>query len=316
MKQKSTAGILALLLGGLGVHKFYLGKTGMGILYLCFCWTLIPLMISIVEAVGYFLMSQDKFDSKYNLVCDNITIDNLSRNQETGNVTFPKKIEEQKVWASPKYPEFEEFEKKIQSALNNKTTLSYEIDVDKLDNERWEYLTSKYPKVIKAPITSKYNNLHFLYKKEFEKLKPKIEAGYTICLSENEEKKIRPFCDIFLPNIPLEVSRPIKLSFFLTSLPYYDYKKKASKVKEILEYDSFSTLDLALDSANEYDYYAVKIMLNGYMLGYVSKDYSSLVHESILENKEVNAYISTYEKTGPVAGRIIVTIEISTELAP
>lgn len=35
VKSKITAGILAILLGGLGIHKFYLGKTGMGILYLC-----------------------------------------------------------------------------------------------------------------------------------------------------------------------------------------------------------------------------------------------------------------------------------------
>ena len=31
MKSKTTAGILALLLGGLGVHKFYLDRTGQGL---------------------------------------------------------------------------------------------------------------------------------------------------------------------------------------------------------------------------------------------------------------------------------------------
>lgn len=34
MKSKFTAYILWFFLGYLGVHKFYLGKTGMGILYL------------------------------------------------------------------------------------------------------------------------------------------------------------------------------------------------------------------------------------------------------------------------------------------
>ena len=34
MKKKSTAYLLLIFFGGLGIHKFYLGKTGMGILYI------------------------------------------------------------------------------------------------------------------------------------------------------------------------------------------------------------------------------------------------------------------------------------------
>lgn len=34
MKSKTTAYLLLIFLGGLGLHKFYLGKTGMGILYI------------------------------------------------------------------------------------------------------------------------------------------------------------------------------------------------------------------------------------------------------------------------------------------
>ena len=34
MKSKTTAYLLWLFLGGLGIHKFYLGKNGMGIVYL------------------------------------------------------------------------------------------------------------------------------------------------------------------------------------------------------------------------------------------------------------------------------------------
>lgn len=49
-KNPTTAVILALLLGGFGVHKFYLGKTGMGILYLVFCWTYIPAIVAFFEA--------------------------------------------------------------------------------------------------------------------------------------------------------------------------------------------------------------------------------------------------------------------------
>lgn len=33
MKNKTTAGLLALFLGGLGVHQFYLGNGGKGVLH-------------------------------------------------------------------------------------------------------------------------------------------------------------------------------------------------------------------------------------------------------------------------------------------
>lgn len=49
-KNPTTAVVLALLLGGLGAHKFYLGQTGMGILYLLFCWTYIPTIVAFIEA--------------------------------------------------------------------------------------------------------------------------------------------------------------------------------------------------------------------------------------------------------------------------
>ncbi len=43
--------ILALFLGGLGVHKFYSGKIGMGIVYILFCWSGVPSVIALVEAI-------------------------------------------------------------------------------------------------------------------------------------------------------------------------------------------------------------------------------------------------------------------------
>lgn len=41
--------LLALFLGCFGVHHFYLGRTGLGVLYLCFCWTGIPAILGLVE---------------------------------------------------------------------------------------------------------------------------------------------------------------------------------------------------------------------------------------------------------------------------
>ena len=65
MKNRIVAIILALFLGGLGIHKFYLGKVGQGILYLLFCWTGIPTIIAFVEAIIYATMSDAEFAQKY-----------------------------------------------------------------------------------------------------------------------------------------------------------------------------------------------------------------------------------------------------------
>lgn len=64
VKSKVTAGVLALVLGGFGVHKFYLGKIGMGILYLVFCWTYIPALVSFVEGIIYLCSSDENFSRK------------------------------------------------------------------------------------------------------------------------------------------------------------------------------------------------------------------------------------------------------------
>lgn len=64
-KNKLVAGLLALFLGGFGIHKFYLGKIGMGILYLLFCWTFIPSFVAFIEAIIYFATSDENFARKY-----------------------------------------------------------------------------------------------------------------------------------------------------------------------------------------------------------------------------------------------------------
>nr|WP_027408335.1 TM2 domain-containing protein [Anoxybacillus tepidamans] len=66
LKSKIVAGILAILLGGLGIHKFYLGKLGQGVLYLLFSWTGIPSIIGFIEGIVYLLKSDEEFNQKYN----------------------------------------------------------------------------------------------------------------------------------------------------------------------------------------------------------------------------------------------------------
>lgn len=61
MKVNKTAYILtAFFLGGLGIHKFISGKTMQGILMLLFCWTLIPAIIGLLEAIIGSVKTADK----------------------------------------------------------------------------------------------------------------------------------------------------------------------------------------------------------------------------------------------------------------
>lgn len=41
--------LLALFLGGFGIHHFYLRRTGLGILYACFFWTGFPWILGFIE---------------------------------------------------------------------------------------------------------------------------------------------------------------------------------------------------------------------------------------------------------------------------
>lgn len=64
-KSKTTAALLALLLGGIGVHRFYLGQTWIGLIYLVFCWTFVPALIAFVESLFLLSMSEQRFQDLF-----------------------------------------------------------------------------------------------------------------------------------------------------------------------------------------------------------------------------------------------------------
>lgn len=64
-RSKLAAILLAFFLGGFGIHKFYLGQIGWGILYLLLCWTFIPAFVSIIEAILLLVMSDERFNAKF-----------------------------------------------------------------------------------------------------------------------------------------------------------------------------------------------------------------------------------------------------------
>jgi TM2 domain-containing membrane protein YozV len=57
-KSETTGVVLALFLGGFGVHHFYLGEIGLGVVYLIFCWTFIPAVVALIEC--FFMSSRVK----------------------------------------------------------------------------------------------------------------------------------------------------------------------------------------------------------------------------------------------------------------
>ena len=68
-RNKKTALILSIpIIGCFGVHKFYLGENGNGILFLLFSWTIIPAIASLFNFISILTMTEEKFDTKYNPV--------------------------------------------------------------------------------------------------------------------------------------------------------------------------------------------------------------------------------------------------------
>lgn len=66
MKDKNVAGILALFFGWIGIHRFYLGQVGLGILYALLFWSGISAVLGLIDAIVFFSMDKDAFDVKYN----------------------------------------------------------------------------------------------------------------------------------------------------------------------------------------------------------------------------------------------------------
>ena len=67
-RDRSTATLLALVslfLGGVMLHKFYLDRTGAGVLSILFFWTGIPWIISLVNLISYLTSDDETFEERY-----------------------------------------------------------------------------------------------------------------------------------------------------------------------------------------------------------------------------------------------------------
>ena len=68
-KNKLVAALLALFLGGFGVHHFYLGSTTAGIVCIAVTWLTCGIggILPFIEFIMLLIMSDDDFNKKYNL---------------------------------------------------------------------------------------------------------------------------------------------------------------------------------------------------------------------------------------------------------
>lgn len=51
--------LLAWFVGGFGIHDFYRGKIGAGIVKLIFCWTLVPALIAFFQGFAALFNNRD-----------------------------------------------------------------------------------------------------------------------------------------------------------------------------------------------------------------------------------------------------------------
>jgi TM2 domain-containing membrane protein YozV len=75
-KEKMIAGILGILLGGLGIHHFYLGSNTAGIILLAVGIVLgtitcgvgygLAALVGLVEGIMLLIMPDDEFNRRYN----------------------------------------------------------------------------------------------------------------------------------------------------------------------------------------------------------------------------------------------------------
>lgn len=63
-KFRVTTALLAILLGGFGIHFFYLEAWGWGLISILLCWTYLPAIAGLILGVRYLTMSDKEFERK------------------------------------------------------------------------------------------------------------------------------------------------------------------------------------------------------------------------------------------------------------
>jgi len=86
MKDKNLAAVLAFFGGQVGLHRFYLGQVGLGIVYFI---PFIGAMLGVIDAIAFLSMDQKTFDEKYNKAQYNPTQPGRERTRQGPTRTRP-----------------------------------------------------------------------------------------------------------------------------------------------------------------------------------------------------------------------------------
>ncbi len=150
---------------------------------------------------------------------------------------------------------------------------------------------------------------HSIYQRQFERLKPIIEANKPISLDQYQENNLRPFIDEAFPNVDVKIVRPVIISTTVAGFQYHDGNKKA--VKDMLnDIPIGESLELKRDFENTHSKTATKIYWENYWLGFIPSEYSSIVSDAIDSGYNVSATISNYDNNKTAFFKVEIEVRI------
>ncbi|TAE07776.1 MAG: NINE protein [Bacteroidetes bacterium] len=119
-KDKNIAAIIAFIpfLGMLGIHHFYLGNGGTGLLYLLFCWFPLTWVAALVDGIQLLTRPQSEFDRRYNPHLYTRQYEQKTLSSHTNNVNVADEIYKLDLLFRKGIITFEEFEKRKAKLLD------------------------------------------------------------------------------------------------------------------------------------------------------------------------------------------------------
>ncbi|MEM7106480.1 MAG: NINE protein [Bacteroidota bacterium] len=228
MKDQVTAGVLALVFGSLGIHRFYLGQFGLGILYLVFFFTMIPGIIGFIDGIILLTMDKEVFNAKYN------------RNRSFQQQRHYQQYNRQKKQSSQRHYSSSSYTQRTTPKPQNKTNPFKESAIKKYKNYDFEGAIEDFKKSLrvqpKDPVT--HFNLACAYS-----LTEEVESGY-FHLSKAVEQgyvhfdKVQNDGDLAFLRIQDDWEDFVKRGYKLTGEPVKEEKPKmieATKDKPLEE---------------------------------------------------------------------------------
>lgn len=223
------------------------------------------------------------------------------------------KILEPSAPANHPFPDLYLFELKVEASIKNKKNGNFQLPMELLNQEKWDYLSSKY-RQLSVPITCEFHTSHKFYKRRFESVKEDIILGNQLSMDNLDEEYIGAFVEKEIPGYKMNIIRPIIIKTGIAGFRFHDYKKK--EVKEMLAMDPSQRLDMELEPDNKFDVHAVKLKWEEYMLGYVPREYSTEVTKAIESGKDVICWLESYDNFGSLDDRTHIEIRIDSAKQP